>query len=88
VTELVKELSRRVDAAQSDEPLARELHDELGTLKRTLYGKTLKRSWVGTTLESVREKLLEATRESIGEALKARDYIAQIDRILNDATAS
>jgi NTP pyrophosphatase (non-canonical NTP hydrolase) len=84
VTELVKELSRRVDAAQSDEPLARELHDELGTLKRTLYGKTLKRSWVGTTLESVREKLLEATRESIGEALKARDYIAQIDRILND----
>jgi NTP pyrophosphatase (non-canonical NTP hydrolase) len=82
VTELVKALSKRVDDAQSDDPIARELHDELGTLRRTLYGKTLKPSWVGTSLETVRTKLQEAAREAIGEALKARDYIDQIDRIL------
>jgi NTP pyrophosphatase (non-canonical NTP hydrolase) len=82
VTELVKALAKRVDDAQSDDPIARELHDELGTLRRTLYGKTLKPSWVGTSLETVRAKLQEAAREPIGEALKARDYIDQIDRIL------
>jgi hypothetical protein len=84
VSELVKALTKRIDDAQSGDPIARELHDELGTLKRTLYGKTLKPSWVGASLENVRAKLREATREAIGEPLKARDYIDQIDRILKD----
>jgi hypothetical protein len=82
VTEFVKALSKRIDDTQSDDPLARELHDELGTLRRTLYGKTLKRSWIGTALEGVRAKLQDATREAVGEALKAHHYIAEIDRIL------
>jgi NTP pyrophosphatase (non-canonical NTP hydrolase) len=82
VTELVKLLTKRVDDAQSDDPLVRELYDELGTLKRTLYGKTFKRSWIGATLESVRAKLKETTRERVGEVLKARDSMQQIDEIL------
>jgi hypothetical protein len=82
VSEFVKLLTKRIDDAQSDDPLARELHDELVTLKRTLYGKTFKRSWVGATLENIRTKLTEATRERVGEALKARDHLQQIDEIL------
>ncbi len=84
VGDFVKALTKRIDDTQSDDPLARELHDELGTLKRTLYGKTLKRSWIGASLENVRAKLQEATREAIGEPLRARDYIAQIDHLLKD----
>jgi hypothetical protein len=82
VSEFVKLLTKRIDDAQSDDPLARELHDELGTLKRTLYGKTFKRSWIGATLENVRAKLKEATRERVGEVLKAHDHLQQIDEIL------
>jgi NTP pyrophosphatase (non-canonical NTP hydrolase) len=82
VSEFVKLLTKRIDDAQSDDPLARELHDELGTLKRTLYGKTFKRSWIGATLENIRAKLKEATRERVGDALKARDHLQQIDEIL------
>jgi len=84
VGELVKSLAKRIDAAQSDDPLVRELHDELGTLRRTLYSKTFKRAWVGASLKNVRTMLGAALNEDIGEEIKAREHVAQIDRILKD----
>ena len=62
----------------------RELHDELGTLRRTLYSKTFKRAWVGASLKNVRTMLGAALNEDIGEEIKAREHVAQIDRILKD----
>jgi NTP pyrophosphatase (non-canonical NTP hydrolase) len=84
VSEVVKLIAKRIDAAQSEDPIVRELHDEIGTLRRTLYGKTLKRSWVGASLKNVRTMLGAALNEDIGEVIKAREHIAEIDRILGD----
>jgi hypothetical protein len=84
VTELVKSLAKRIDAAQSEDPLVRELHDELGTLRRTLYSKTFKRAWVGASLKNVRTMLGAVLNEDIGEEIKAKEHIAQIDGILKD----
>ncbi len=84
VSELVKSLAKRMDAAQSEDPLVRELHDELGTLRRTLYSKTFKRAWVGASLKNVRTMLGAALNEDIGEEIRAREHVAQIDRILKD----
>jgi hypothetical protein len=84
VGEVVKSLAKRIDAAQSDDPIVRELHDELGTLRRTLYSKTLKRSWIGASLKNVRTMLGAALNEDVGELIKARQHIAEIDRILGD----
>jgi len=84
VGELVKSLAKRIDTAQSEDPLVRELHDELGTLRRTLYSKTFKRAWVGASLKNVRTMLGAALNEDIGEEIKAGEHVAQIDRILKD----
>jgi hypothetical protein len=84
VSDLLRTLSKRIDDAQSHDPLARELHDELGTLRRTLYGKTLKRAWVGASLKNIRTMLGAALHEQIGDDIRAKDYIAQIDYLLKD----
>lgn len=84
VSELVKSLAKRIDNAQSEDPLVRELHDELGTLRRTLYSKTFKRAWVGASLKNVRTMLGAVLNEDIGEEIKAKEHIARIDGILND----
>jgi hypothetical protein len=84
VSELVKSIAKRIDTAQSEDPLVRELHDELGTLRRTLYSKTFKRAWVGASLKNVRTMLGATLNEDIGEEIKAGEHIAQIDRILKD----
>jgi NTP pyrophosphatase (non-canonical NTP hydrolase) len=78
-----KSLAKRVDSARSDDPLLRELHDEVETLRRTLYSPTPKRSWMGESLKTVRAILEEATTHSVGEEIRAEDYIAQIDRMLS-----
>jgi hypothetical protein len=78
----VKSLAKRVDSARSDDPLLRELHDEVETLRRTLYSPTPKRSWMGDTLKTIRAVLEEAATHSVGEEIRAPDYIAQIDRML------
>jgi dCTP diphosphatase len=77
-----KSLAKRVDSARSDDPLLRELHDEVETLRRTLYSPTPKHSWMGESLKTVRAILEEAATHSVGEEIRARDYIAQIDRML------
>jgi NTP pyrophosphatase (non-canonical NTP hydrolase) len=79
---LAKSLAKRVDGARSDDPLLRELHDEVETLRRTLYSPTPKTSWMGDSLKTIRALLDEAASHDVGEALRARDYIAQIDRML------
>jgi NTP pyrophosphatase (non-canonical NTP hydrolase) len=79
----VKSLAKRVDSARSDDPLLRELHDEVETLRRTLYSPTPKRSWIGDTLNTIRAVLEEAATHSVGEEIRARDYIAQIERMLS-----
>jgi NTP pyrophosphatase (non-canonical NTP hydrolase) len=78
-----KALAKRVDAARSDDPLLRELHDEVETLRRTLYSPTPKRSWMGESLKTIRAILEEAATHSVGEEIRALDHIAQIDRMLN-----
>jgi NTP pyrophosphatase (non-canonical NTP hydrolase) len=79
---LVETLSRQVNRARSDDPLARELHDELTTLKRTLYAEDPKRAWLASSLKSIRRILDEATAHSVGAELRATDYLAEVDRIL------
>jgi hypothetical protein len=82
--ELVESLSRQVNRARSDDPLARELHDELTTLKRTLYAENPKRAWVAGSLKSIRRILDEARSHSVGAELRAREYLAQVEEILKE----
>jgi NTP pyrophosphatase (non-canonical NTP hydrolase) len=80
---LVEALSKQVTRARTDDPLARELHDELTTLKRTLYAENPKRAWVAGSLKSIRRILEEATSHSVGAELRAREHLADVDRILD-----
>jgi NTP pyrophosphatase (non-canonical NTP hydrolase) len=79
---LAKSLAKRVDTARSDDPLLRELHDEVETLRRTLYSPTPKRSWIGDSLKTIHALLEEAETHEVGQAIRAQDYAAQIERIL------
>jgi NTP pyrophosphatase (non-canonical NTP hydrolase) len=82
ISEFLRGLSRRVDGTHSDHPTVRELQDEIGTLRRTLYAKTVKRAWVGASLNHLRTMLEQAASESIGPEIRAKEHIAQIDRLL------
>jgi NTP pyrophosphatase (non-canonical NTP hydrolase) len=79
---LAKALAKRVDGARSDDPLLRELHDEVETLRRTLYSPTPKRSWIGDSLKTIQAILEEAATHDVGPVIRADEYIAQIDRLL------
>lgn len=81
---LVDALSRQVTRARSDDPLARELHDEVTTLKRTLYADDPKRAWLASSLKSIRRILEEATSHSVGAELRAAEHLAEVERILNE----
>jgi len=80
----LKSLSRRVDAARSDDPLLRELHDELQTLRRNLYSSNAKPAWIGTSLETIRGMLEEAARHSLGEEIRAAEHLTHVRSILGD----
>jgi NTP pyrophosphatase (non-canonical NTP hydrolase) len=79
---LAKSLAKKVDGARSEDPLLRELHDEVETLRRTLYSPLPKTSWMGESLKTIRALLEEAATHDVGEVIRARDYVAQIDRML------
>jgi NTP pyrophosphatase (non-canonical NTP hydrolase) len=79
---LVRSLARRVDGARSDDPLLRELHDELETLRRALYSPNPKRSWLADSLITIRNMLEEAAQHSVGGQIRADEHIAQIQRML------
>jgi NTP pyrophosphatase (non-canonical NTP hydrolase) len=81
---LVEVLTKQVNRARSDDPLARELHDEVTTLKRTLYADDPKRAWVASSLKSIRRILGEATSHSVGAELRAAEHLAEVERILDD----
>jgi hypothetical protein len=82
--QLVESLSKQVNRARSDDPLARELHDEVTTLKRTLYAENPKRAWIAGSLKSIHRILDEARSHSVGSELRAREYLAEVERILKD----
>ncbi len=83
--EFLKSLSHRLDSASRVDPLLRELRDELETLKRTLHSAAPKPVWIAESLKTVRTMLASATAEhSIADAIKARDHLALVDRILKE----
>ncbi|MCZ7564617.1 MAG: hypothetical protein M5U08_13285 [Burkholderiales bacterium] len=84
VIALLKSLSRRVDGARSDDPLLRELHDELQTLRRTLYSSNTKPAWIGASLKTIHGLLEEATRHSVGEEIRAAEHLTHARSILRD----
>jgi len=79
----LKSLSRRVDGARGDDPLLRELHDELQTLKRNLYSSNAKPAWIGTSLETISAMLEEAKRHAIGEEIRAAEHLVHVRNILS-----
>lgn len=79
----VEALSKQVTRARSDDPLARELHDELTTLKRSLYAENPKRAWLAGSLKSIRRILEEACSHSVGAQLRAAEHLAEVERILD-----
>ena len=81
---LAKSLAKKLDHARSRDPLLRELHDELETLKRTLYAPNVKRAWVAGSLKTVRGLLEQAAGERFGEEIGADDHILRIDGILQE----
>ena len=81
---LVEALSKQVARARSDDPLARELHDELTTLKRSLYSDNPKRAWLAGSLKSIRRILEEAKTHSVGAELRAAEHLAEVERILKE----
>jgi outer membrane biosynthesis protein TonB len=81
---LVEALSKQVTRARSDDPLARELHDELTTLKRSLYADNPKRAWLAGSLKSIRRILEEASSHSVGAELRAAEHLAEVERILKE----
>ena len=79
---LVDALSKQLNRARSDNPLARELYDELTTLKRTLYAENPKRAWLAGSLKSILRILEEATSHSVGTEMRAAEHLAAVERIL------
>lgn len=79
---LVRSLGKRLGAARSDDPLLRELHDELETLRRTLYSPSPKPSWVADSLRTIRAMLEEAAQHQVGAEIRAGEHLAQVGRLL------
>jgi hypothetical protein len=82
VKDLVKGLQRRVGGSNTDDPLLRELHDEVETLRRIVYGSPEKRAWIASSLKTIRGMLEQATGHSFGGTIRAAEHIGTIDRIL------
>jgi NTP pyrophosphatase (non-canonical NTP hydrolase) len=81
---LAKSIAKKLDQARSRHPLLRELHDELETLKRSLYAPSVKRAWVAGSLKTVRGMLEQATSEPFGEEIDATGHIVKVDRLLKE----
>lgn len=81
---LVKTMAKKLDQARSRDPLLRELHDELETLKRSLYAPSVKKAWVAGSLKTLRGMLEQATSEPFGEEIDATGHMAKVDRLLKE----
>lgn len=81
---LVRSLGKRLGAARSDDPLLRELHDELETLRRTLYSPSPKPSWVIDSLVTIRALLEQSAQHPFGAEIRAGEHLAQVARLLGE----
>jgi len=81
---VVQSLARRADGTSSEDPVIRELRDELVTLKRTLYSSSTKREWIAGSLRTIRRMLEEASSHGFADDLKAREHLGQIDDLLKE----
>lgn len=79
---LAKSLAKKLDQARSRDPLLREIHDELETLKRALYAPKLKKAWVAGSLKTLRGLLESAAGERCGEEIDAARQLVEVDRLL------
>ncbi len=81
---LVRSLGKRLGAARSDDPLLRELYDELETLRRTLYSPSPKPSWVIDSLVAIRALLEQSAQHPFGAEIRAGEHLAHVARVLGD----
>lgn len=82
VLELAKALARQLDRSTRDDPVLRELRDELETLRRSLYAANTKKAWIAGSLRSVRAHLEEALSHSFAEEVRAAEFIGHIEKLL------
>jgi DNA repair exonuclease SbcCD ATPase subunit len=84
VLELTKAMSRELDRSTRDDPVLRELRDEIETLRRSLYASNTKKAWIAGSLRSVRGHLEETLSHSFSESLRSDHFIGRIDTLLAD----
>ena len=85
VLDLAKVLAKQLDRSTRDDPVLRDLRDELETLSRSLYAASTKKAWIAGSLRSVRSHLEEALSHSFAEEVRAAEFIGRIDGLLADS---
>ncbi len=84
VLEFTKAVSRELDRSTRDDPVLRELRDEIETLRRSLYASNTKKAWIAGSLRSVRGHLEETLSHSFSDDLRSMHFIGRIDTLLAD----
>lgn len=82
VLDMAKALARHLDRSTRDDPVLRELRDELETLRRSLYAASTKKAWIAGSLASIRGHLEEALAHPFAEEVRAAEFLARIDALL------
>jgi pyruvate/2-oxoglutarate dehydrogenase complex dihydrolipoamide acyltransferase (E2) component len=82
VLEMAKALARQLERSTRDDPVLRELRDELETLSRSLYASSTKKAWIAGSLASIRGHLDEALTHAFAEEVRAAEFVARIDALL------
>jgi hypothetical protein len=82
VLEMTKAFSRQLERSTRDDPVLRDLRDELETLRRSLYAPNAKKAWIAGSLRSLRAHLEDALNHAFAEEVKAQEYIRRIDALL------
>jgi hypothetical protein len=82
VLEMAKALARQLERSTRDDPVLRDLRDELETLRRSLYAASTKKAWIAGSLASIRGHLEEALTHAFAEEVRAAEFVARIDGLL------
>jgi hypothetical protein len=82
VLDLANAMSRELDRSTRDDPVLRDLRDELETLRRSLYASNTKKAWLAGSLRSLRHHLEETLSHSFAEDLRSQHFIGRIDAML------
>jgi hypothetical protein len=82
VLEMTKALGRQLERSTRDDPVLRDLRDELETLRRSLYASSTKKAWIAGSLASIRSHLEEALTHAFAEEMRAAEFVARIDTLL------